>query len=333
MKRIISIFLVLALVISFPNTASASNNTNYQDEISELEIELARKAFYSLSNEAKTVFEQALQSDYEMLIFHITYVDPTFKIDNACIANSTVRPTYLTTDNFSNKIKWFNTEAATSISAQLSALDLPTSVLYSLNAMSAAMVAAVADGPLPIGDILLAAATASVVIVVAANWNSVAPKWSQIISIFKRSFAGSVNNIISAFSTIKSDIDAELINNPCVTVSETTITINGVAYRCTTDASYVAQSMRSQNHKYYPAVLSNNKVLVCPRNIERNIAIAIMSLNRRFFGVFALNSSYARGLCNSLGGARGPETHGSSEGYWYHYHGANFPLAHCWFFN
>lgn len=332
MKKIISLLLVVALTLSLSKTAAASSDSDYQSEISEEEIQIARESYYSLNHEAKVIFEEALQSNYEMLVFHVTYVDPAYKLNNACVNGDKLIPYCLMRDNGLSQVRMDYAGAVSSLSSQLAALDLPTSVLYSLNAMGAAMVAAVADGPLPIGDILLAAATASVVIVVAVNWNSVAPKWSQIVAAFKRSFANSVNNITSAFNTIKGDVDTELIENPCVTVSGTTITINAVAYKCTTDASAVAKTMEEKKHKYYPAVLSNNMVLVCPKNIDRNVAIAIMSMNRRFYGVFALKGAYARDLCSRLGEVRGPETHDSLEGYWYHYHASNYPLAHCWFF-
>lgn len=283
------------------------------------EIQIARDSYDSLTPEAKAIFDSALAEDPDLLEFHKTYVDPSFK------APSKPARAYST----------YAVAAAdpmTILSAQLAALSLPSAVVYSLKAMGAGMIAAIADGPLPLGDILLAAATVNAAIVIAANWNSISSKWTQIVAAFKKAFADSANNVISAFNSIKRDINAEVSTNPCVTVSGTTITVNGTKYRCTTNASSVATSMKSSKHTYYPAVLSGGKVLVAPVNIPRNIALAIMKFNSSSMGVFALTSTYARGLCSGLGGAIGPENHGSTEGYWYHYHGANYRHAHCWYF-
>jgi hypothetical protein len=93
--------------------------------------------------------------------------------------------------------------------AELGGLGLPSAVLYSLNAMGAGMVAAIADGPLPVGDILLAATTASAVLVIAAHWDVVSPKFNQITRSFQKAFSTAASNILSAFSKIKSDAKKE----------------------------------------------------------------------------------------------------------------------------
>ena len=78
-----------------------------------------------------------------------------------------------------------------------------------MKAMGAGMVAAIADGPLPVGDILLAAATASAVLVIAAHWDVVSPKFNQITRAFQKAFSTAASNISSAFSKIKSDAKKE----------------------------------------------------------------------------------------------------------------------------
>ena len=116
-----------------------------------------------------------------------------------------------------------------------------------------------------------------------------------------------------------------------VTVSSSTITINGQDYECDTDAETIAYSMERNGHTYYPAYRTNNTVLVCPIDIPRNAALAIMKLNSSRAGVFTVKSNYASSLCQTLGGGvRGPEGEYAS-GYWYHYHSNNYPSAHCWF--
>lgn len=167
----------------------------------------------------------------------------------------------------------------TILSAQLAALSLPSAVVYSLKAMGAGMVAAIADGPLPIGDILLAAATVSAAVVIAANWNSISSKWTQIVAAFKKAFADSVNNVIKAFNSIKSDVNAELAANPVITVDKKKVTINGVLYNCTTRADQLTASQK-QNKKYMPAVLYAGNVWVAANISLTNLqALVIAACN------------------------------------------------------
>ena len=55
------------------------------------------------------------------------------------------------------------------------------------------------------------------------------------------------------------------------------------------------------NNFYYPAIRRGNVVLVCPKVIDKNMAI-------------------------------GPEISGIGPGYWYHYHARSCSDAHCWYY-
>lgn len=157
------------------------------------EIDLAIKTYQGLNQKAKVIFEQSLSYDMEMLNFHKRYVDRNFV------------PTV-----FSRQFRSASAvDAMRILSIQLAELGLPSAVVYSLKAMGAGMVAAIADGPLPIGDILLAAATASVVVVVAANWDIVSPKFDRITRAFQVAFSETASNITSAFAKIKGDAKKE----------------------------------------------------------------------------------------------------------------------------
>lgn len=116
-----------------------------------------------------------------------------------------------------------------------------------------------------------------------------------------------------------------------VSFTDTTITIEGVDYEFNMSAEEATADMQKNKDMYYPALLSDGKILVIPVAVDRKTALAIMNKNDREIGIFSLSSSYARGLCNSLGGAIGPESHGGGEGYWSHYHGVSCRKAHCWY--
>ena len=196
-NRLVSFMLIFALALSLsaPAFAAEYSGTNeLENEIGTTDdIQAAREAYYALSPEAKEIFDATLADTPELLEFHKTYVDESF------VAPTQVRP----------QAAAVAADPMTVLMAELSVLALPNAVLYSLKAMGAGMIAAIADGPLPIGDILLAAATASVVATVALNWDIVAPKWNSIVRAFQKAFADTASNIMSAFTQIKNDAKAE----------------------------------------------------------------------------------------------------------------------------
>lgn len=189
-QKTISLFLSLVMLFSISSTASAISfysRTYSTDSISNEEISLANEAYASLTPEARDIFNAYLLYDDELLQFHKTYIDPNFNISSTPTTYSAIADPLIT------------------LGEQLSGIPLPTAVLYSFKAMGAGMVAAIADGPLPVGDILLAASTAAVVATVAICWNDVAPYWPQIVNAFKKAFTDSVDNIIDAFSVLQAD--------------------------------------------------------------------------------------------------------------------------------
>lgn len=192
--KILSFILTLSVLFSLAvpafaaeNSAGAGISVDTQEE-----MDAAREAYAALTPEAKAIFEASLAYDPEMLKFHTTYVDESFTppapVPQARAAAA---------------------DPMRVLMAELSGLGLPSAVLYSLKAMGAGMVASIADGPLPVGEILLAAATASTAVVIAAHWKTVGPKWSKIVSAFQNAFAAYANNVISALNSLKYKVNAE----------------------------------------------------------------------------------------------------------------------------
>ena len=132
--------------------------------------------------------------DSKILEFHTTYVDQSF-----------TPPAYMP----KTKSAGVAADYMRILTLELDKIALPQNVTYVLKAMGASMVAAIADGTLPVGDILLAATTVSAVAIIAANWDDVAPKFDKIISAFQKAFSTVSSNITSAFAKIKSDAKKE----------------------------------------------------------------------------------------------------------------------------
>lgn len=201
-NKVLSLILVLSMVLSsnapvFADESYASTQTSIISN-TQADIVTARKIYAELSPEAKAIFDQSLVYDYNMLEFHKTYIDENFTL-----------PVLV----FSTRSYVNITDPMHVLTVQLKNLHLPSAVLYSLKAMGASMVAAVADGPLPVGDILLASATASTVAVIALNWDAVSPKFGEITKAFQTAFSGAASSISTAFSKIKGDAKKEADKN------------------------------------------------------------------------------------------------------------------------
>lgn len=319
MKRILSIILVLAMTLSLCSTAFAAEPVVYGEagEVGTVsDIDLAKEVYNSLSPEAKVIFDDALASDLELLEFHKTYVDPNCSIKY--------------TQNYSVRSMTATADPMAILNAEFIAMQIPQAVKYVLEAVGAGMIAAAGDGPLLAGDILLAAATVSAVVVIAANWNEVAPKWNGIVNAFKKAFAASASNVVSAFQTLFDNIQKTLAKQPSVTVSGQTATINGVKYNCKTKADSLTKEQQ-KNKKYFPAVLYKGTVYVdALHSLSNAEAKLFVYANRSDLGIWATSESSARGLCGG-NTAIWHNTHSSSEGYFFHYHHPSYKKFHCWY--
>lgn len=194
--KILSFILTLSLICNSSIPVFAAESYGYGETYinTKEDIEGAKRAYEALTPEAKRIFEQALIYDAETLEFHTTYIDPGFE-------EPAPKPQPRTTA-FKDPMKV--------LMAELGKLSLPTSVLYSLKAVGAGMVASIADGALPVGEIILGITGAGAVAVIAANWDKVSPKWGQITAAFQKAFSAASSNISSAFSKIKESAKKEV---------------------------------------------------------------------------------------------------------------------------
>ena len=171
--RAISVFLVLAMVLCLmpQRTFAAIEQTNL-DRMSMREYSQtagAQNIYHSLNADARRIFDQQLAED----IWHEEH-----KIGFRSVAS-------------------------------LASLNLPAPVLYSLNALMAGFAAAAADGPLPFGDAVLVVSAVAAVGVLALYWPQVAPKWGQIVSVFKAKFNNAVDTVTKIFNQISGQAKAQ----------------------------------------------------------------------------------------------------------------------------
>jgi hypothetical protein len=326
--KFLSVVLVIAILLSVSSAGVAASNNDSQVTTVVLgdisvqlstydEAQVAQDAYYGLSPEARAIFDQMLALDSDTRAFHIANVDSSFNVAN--VAATGIQS--ITTLS--------NTSVATVVS-QLNALNLPSAVVYSLEAVASGIIAALADGPLPFGDILLLVATVGAAVVIAANWSSISSKWSSIVSIFTNAFS----SIYSAITDVFSEISAQVPNinsAPSISINfpGKTVTINGTTYSCSVEAQNLTQQQKT-GKKYYVALLVHafQNVFVCPIQITDAVAKSIIYANNSYVGVFASADSYALGLVSPnyrLDFAY------NGDGYYNHYHKLPHLNCHVWY--
>ena len=149
MKKLLSVFLCLTLIFSLSVPAFAVNSNYGTSAITSLSfdeettIDALRNQCSTLSPEAKAIFLQAISNDPELAAYYKQYIDPTF---------SRSHPANFARAASSNPLN--------QLEKNLKALSLPTAVVVSLVAVGSGFIAAMADGPLLIGDAYLAATAA-----------------------------------------------------------------------------------------------------------------------------------------------------------------------------
>lgn len=325
MKRFIALILSAIMMFSLSSQAFAASiepedvtTVVLTDELgiqtgegmSEAEVrDVANKTFDYLTPEQQEVYIYLIESlsisgDYSLVEFHQRYVDPNYRFEPSASSRSAI---------VNDEVVLYN---AASIAGQLQALNLPEVVYNGFMALAAALA-------MPVGNVVDIVIGLGLGVIIVANWDAISSKWNDIVDIFVNAFGSTV---MEAFYYLQG-----LVGIYTVTVSGKTITVNNDKYNCTTKADVAVADMKNNGHQYYPAVLSGSYVWVAPVDISRKVALAIMKINSSSAGIFTVTSNLARNLCDSLGGAKGPEIHGSGSKYWWHYHGRSYMNAHCWY--
>lgn len=89
------------------------------------------------------------------------------------------------------------------LNSDLIALDIPTSARYAFLAAASGMSVGVADGPLPIADIIGAFVAIGAIGILAMEWPEIEKKWPEIEKAFEKCFSNISTDISKAFSKLK----------------------------------------------------------------------------------------------------------------------------------
>lgn len=200
---------IVAGVMLFVPTANAFASSDLQDEevinyelnsddldniVDELDGELTqdvlKENFNNMSEEAKQIFLNEIKYDDELLNFHKENIDPSCTIQ---------KPT---------RVKR-SASALAQVRSGLQALNLPTPVYYSLVSFASSLVGAVADGPLPVGDIAALGTGVVSAVVIGYYWDDISGKTGSIKNVFARAFSKASSNVRLAMDRMFSKAEAK----------------------------------------------------------------------------------------------------------------------------
>lgn len=317
--RVTTMVVAVAMLLSICISAIGESETFVNDEVFSSDCEsqnIYSEMFGSLSPEAKELFIYMIENNSELTRLHREYVDPEFETEDVCVQ------TVASTDILSN------------LQYELQLLSLPADVLYALDAVAASAVAAIADGILPIGEILTAFAIANAIKVVADNWTEISSKWSDIVKAFRTSLSDVSSSVDDEFTDVKESVETvQKCIHVSVDINNTRVRIDNSTYVCTTSAADLTKENAKKN-LYFVAILSFNEreVLIDLDNpIDGATANAIVAANLTNVGVFCATE----GAAKKIAGMNPTYHHAHNDGwnYYQHYHRKVFPKCHIWFPN
>lgn len=297
--------------------AIIADNATFEDNI-------YYEIYSSLSPEAKLLFNEMIKDSTRLTYIHNRYVANSF-------AN------YISQESSHNAESKVNSTSVSDIlrnlQTALESLRLPDDVLYSLEAVGSSMVAAIADGALPVGDILAAFAVAQAVVVIADNWDEIGNQWVNVVKAFKQSFSNVNTDVDSAFAEVKSnvsDVQNRARISHSISATRKVVNINNTTYKCSVSASEITKK-DAENKRYFVAVKYKDDVYVdLSSPIEYTLAKQIVAANDSTVGVFATSETFAK----PLGGFMPIiESHGTSYNYYIHMHNRLYRHAHIWYPN
>lgn len=157
------------------------NDEQFELISSNIEEENNMLMFDEMSEEAKEIYLFYISTqDEELLNYYKTYINPSSTLEYTpnCAVYATGRAV----------------DVLSTLGTELNALGLSTAVVNAFMAAGSSIVAAIADGPLLVGDIV-AILTGTVCFgVILANWSTVSKNWPGITQAFTKAFAGKITS-------------------------------------------------------------------------------------------------------------------------------------------
>lgn len=211
--------------------------------------------------------------------------------------------------------------AAEVISQGLTQMGLTGPVVQALNQLASAILAILADGPLPIGDIYALSISLYTAVTLATYWDDILDQWDDIVALFQQALTETSSTISDSMDLIKEDVISEREISDTVIVAviaeSRTIRVDNTYYVCNIPITRFGPSQE----RFYPAMIFSGVFWACPTYVPFKVARAIMSANIELSGVITKYSQLAYNLCGSLGTPYHHPAHADDDpNYLAHYH-------------
>lgn len=201
--------------------------------------------------------------------------------------------------------------------------------------MASGLIAALGDGPLPIGDIYAIAISLYTAITLADHLDEINEHWEEIVELFKQALTGTSSTIPEAMDIIREDAinENELPDTIEVTVlsASRTIRANDEYYVCSIPITDFGPSQE----RFYPGIIYNGTFWVCHTYVPFKVARAIMAANIELAGILTKYEVLAYNLCNTLGSPYHHDPHRlNNPNYLPHYHFSKLGVqynSHAWY--
>lgn len=199
-KKVIGLLLVLSFVVGLLNMPIVpgvwgAERVYAKDSETQKAYKLCKKVYLNLNPDGRKLFKKLLEMDEELYEFHVKNVDRQFERVDKCSQKA-------------RRGDWaIVPRELVQLGEELHDLNLPFYIYYSLMAIGSGIMAAAADGPIPVGDIVGAFVGVCGVGVIALNWPKIEKKWPDIEAAFARCFSSMSKNVKKAFSKLKVKIE------------------------------------------------------------------------------------------------------------------------------
>lgn len=317
-KRLISIIIAVCITVGMLSTfvfaakSEIAQDFTFTVDCSMTAEEALLKAYSNLSDKAKIIYNS--------------------------IGNSSRIDIYEYGFGESNTLATFAAMgAAEAINQGLNQMGLNNQVIQALNQLATAIIASLADGPLPIGDIYAISVGLYTAVVLATHWDEIVNSWDDIVALFQQSISQTSSTIGGSMDLIEEDTikERELPDtlNVIVLTSSKTIRVDDTYYVC----SIPVAKFGPREERFYPGMIFSGTFWVCSKYVPFKIARAIMAINADLTGILTKFSTLAFNLCSTLGTVRHHDPHKENDpNYLSHYHyvkltAANESKTHAWY--
>lgn len=311
-KALLSVFLCISFITKFTLVSANNAQISVMVDCDVTADEALMIGYINLSDKAKEIYN-TLDFNNTNSIYEESFVN---HIDTHEVSTSAM-------------------SAIDTINQGLNQMGLGSQVIQALTQLASGLIAALGDGPLPIGDIYAIAVGLYTAITLADYLDEINEHWDEIVELFKQSLTETSSTIPEALDIIREDAinEDELPDIIEITIlsASRTIRANDEYYVCSIPIANFGPSQE----RFYPGIIYNGTFWVCYTYVPFKVARAIMAANIELAGILTKYQVLAYNLCSTLGSPYHHDPHQlNNPNYLPHYHFSKLGIqynSHAWY--